>query len=182
MNQSELKQKMQKVLEFLEGEFSKIRSSRANTELISGIKVTAYGTEMPLTQLGTISVVDATLLAVQPYDKSVVGEIEKAIRNSNLGLNPVVDGTLIRIPLPPLSQERREEFVKIVKQKSEEAKISIRQIRHESMEDLDNAKKDGSVREDQYNQDKKVLQDIVDEFNKKVDELFKKKSDELMTI
>ena len=182
MKTENLKSKMQKTLDYLENELAKLRGSRASTELVADIKVKVYDSEMLMSQLGNISVVDATLITVQVYDKSIIAEVEKAIRSTDLGLNPVVDGSLIRIPLPPLSQERREEFVKLVKQKVEESKIALRKIRHDAMEQFEKEKKDGVLREDELEHDKNELQKLVDEFNKKFDSLFEKKSSELMKV
>ena len=178
----EVDKEFDKVISFFKNEITKIRSGRANPDLVADIKVSAYDSMMPLSQLANITVSDATLLVVQPWDKSLFDAIEKAIRESDNGLNPQRDGDIIRIPLPPLTQERREEYVKILKQKTEEARISVRQIRKDVLIDLENRKKEGLLSEDEEERMKKDLQKKVDDVNAQIEEISKQKEEELMSI
>lgn len=175
-------QQLQKVIGYLESELSKIRGNRANPDLLADLKVSAYDTKMPLNQLGTISIVDATLITVEPWDKNLIEEIEKTIRNSDLGLSPVVDKDQIKVPLPPLSEERRQEFVKVAKQKAEEAKVSVRHIRHELLSEREEAQKQGDITEDDLESVKREIQKAVDSANSSIEELFKNKEKELLTL
>lgn len=169
-------------IQFLENEFGKLRGNRANPDLLAEIMIEVYGTQMPLNQLATISVVDATLLIVEPWDKNNTEAIESAIRTSDLNLSPVVDKDVIKVPLPPLSQERREEFVKIAKKKAEEAKVSIRQTRHELMANAESQEKKGDITEDDLDQTKKEIQEAVDSTNDTVDKMLSEKENELLKI
>ncbi len=171
-----------KVIEFFKNEAAKIRSGRANPDLISDIQVSAYESIMPLNQLANITISDATLLVVQPWDKSLFDAIEKAIRESDLGINPQRDGDIIRLPLPSLTQERREEYVKILKQKAEEARISIRQVRKEALLDLDSRGESGDLSEDDVKRMEKELQKKVDDANARIEEITQKKEQELMSV
>ncbi|MBD3280860.1 ribosome recycling factor [Candidatus Dojkabacteria bacterium] len=171
-----------KAIDNLINELGKLRSGRASTDLVSDIKADAYGQKMPIEQLANINVVDATLLTVQPWDQTVTQEIEKAIRASDNGLNPSVDGDLIRIPLPPLTEERRKEYVKILKQKVEEARIRVRQIRQEIMNNIDEAEENGDMSEDEADRQRKLLQEKVDAVNGQIEELSEEKEKDLMTV
>jgi ribosome recycling factor len=172
----------QKAIDFFNQELSKIRSGRANPDLISGILVDAYSQKMPLSQLANINVADAGLLTVQPWDKSLVDNIVKAIEASDIGIAPLVDGDLIRLPLPALTQERREEYVKLLSKKTEEARISIRQIRKEVILWLEAEKAAGNLTEDDMKRDERELQQKVDAQNEKIDQLSKDKENELMQV
>jgi ribosome recycling factor len=177
---SSSKSKMQNSISFLEDEFRKIRAGRANPDMVKDIKVNAYNTSMPLEQLANISVADPRLLTVQPWDKTVVQEVVKALQESDLGINPIVDGNLIRLPLPQLTTEQREEYVKLAKQKTEEARVSIRQKRKDFLLELDKEK--SNMSEDEFKRMEKELQEVVDEMNKKIEELSEKKEQELLQI
>ncbi len=170
---------MQEAVSFLQESLQKVRAGRANPDLVKGIKVNAYNSQMPVEQLANINVADPTLLTVQPWDKSLVQEIVKAIQSSDIGITPSVDGDLIRLPIPPMTTERREEYVKLVKQKAEEARISIRQRRKDFLVDL--GKQEG-LSEDEVKRLEKQLQDIVDDMNDKVEEIGQAKEQELMQI
>jgi ribosome recycling factor len=172
----------QKAIQHLKDEFLKLRSGRANPDLVANINVEAYSQMMPLNQLANINVADPTLLVVQPWDKSLMDAVVKAIKLSGIGINPMVDHEIIRLPLPPLTQERREEYVKILGQKEEEARVQIRQVRKEILLDTEEkAKKDG-ISEDDTKRKEEELQKKVDQYNKQVEELAKAKETELMTV
>lgn len=169
-------------LEYLRKELSGIRAGRANPQLLEEIPVQAYGTTMKLMEVGTIAAPQPTLLTVTAWDASVIQDIEKAIRNSNLGLNPSVDGTTIRVAIPPLTEERRAEYVKVARSKGEECKVEIRKVRQEQRADWDQDKKDGVIGEDEHARLEKQLQDVVDKATATVDELIKEKEQDLMQV
>jgi len=173
-----MKLKFDKTLDHFSEELRKIRDSRANPEIIEDITVDVYGSKMPIKQLGNVSIVDPTLMVVSCWDKSIIEEVKKAIESSDTGLVPMIDGTNIKIPLPPMSQERREELVKLVKKIAEEARISIRNVRHELLDELETQ----NLSEDDKERNEKEIQKWVDEYNKKIDEELKSKENDLMTI
>lgn len=178
MNIAETRKKMQKTKDYFQDELSKIRGNRANPQLLEDIKVVVYGSRLPIKQLGTVNVVDPTLITVQCWDKSNADSVKKAIEESDLNVVPSVDGGLVRVPLPPLTKERREELVKVVKKLVEDAKVSIRRIRRDFLDLLEKE----SVSEDDLKRGKKQVQDLVHEFNKAIDDEFDKKQEELLTI
>ena len=145
---SDIGRRMEGALEVLQKEFAGLRTGRASISLLEPITVEAYGQPMPMDQVGTIGVPEARLLTIQVWDKGLVSSVEKAIRDSNLGLNPVSDGQLVRVPIPPLSEERRVELTKIAGRYTEEAKVAIRNVRRHAMDDLKKAEKDGNISED----------------------------------
>jgi ribosome recycling factor len=177
----EIRTKLREAVDHFHDELKKVRAGRANPELVKDIKVTAYSTQMPLEQLANINVADPTLIVVQPWDKTIVNDIVKAIQSSNVGITPSVDGDLIRLPIPPLTTERREEYVKLMKQKAEESKISIRQKRKDFLLELEQEKKNG-LSEDDFKRYEKDLQNIVDEMNKEIDNIAEAKEKELMQL
>jgi ribosome recycling factor len=170
------------VLDFLKEELKKIRSGRANVSLVDTIQVDAYGQRQDLKNLCNISIVDANLITLQPWDKSVVQNIVKAIQEANIGINPTQDGTIIRLPLPQLTEERRKEYVKLMKGIIEEAKVSVRNLRKDIMVGLDQQKKDGELPEDGYHRMTKKLQEMVDESNLTIDTMAQTKEEELMKV
>ncbi|WP_022847570.1 MULTISPECIES: ribosome recycling factor [unclassified Desulfurobacterium] len=174
--------RMKKSVDVLKSEFAGLRTGRASTVLVEDIKVDYYGTMTPIKQLAQISVPEATQIAIQPWDISVVPNIEKAIRNSDLGVMPQTDGNVIRINLPPLTEERRRELVKKAGKMAEQARIAIRNIRHELMKELDKMKKEGGISEDEIKRLKDELQKVTDKYVKQVDELLKKKEEEILTV
>jgi len=178
MNIGNAKARMQKTRDYLQGELAKLRGSRTNPQLVEEIKVNVYGSQLPIKQLATVNVVDPTLITVQCWDKNNVEEIKKAISESELNVSPSVDGNIIRVPLPALTEERREELVKIVKDLVEDAKISIKRVRREFLDSLLESKNS----EDELERGKKEIQKLVDEFNKAFDEEFERKQKELLTI
>ncbi|HIA47377.1 MAG TPA: ribosome recycling factor [Candidatus Hydrogenedentes bacterium] len=178
----EAEEKMGKSLESFQQEISHIRTGRASTGLLDGIEVETYGSKMPLNQLATISAPEARLLTIQPWDKSQIEPIEKAILASPLDLTPANDGTIIRLPMPELSEERRKEYVKVVGKLAEDARISIRNIRRTEMEAIKKGQKSGEIPEDDAHKLTDAIQKITDEHIGKVDKAFKAKDAEIMEV
>lgn len=174
----EVKEKMDKAIESYKGRIKTVRAGRANPSSLDGVAIDYYGTLTPLKQLATISVPEATQLLIKPFDKSCLKDIEKAIFESNLGYTPNNDGETIRIVIPALTEERRIELTKQVKKIAEDAKVSIRNARHDG---LDNAKK-LELPEDEEKGIEKEIQDLVSEYNKKIDLILKDKEQELLTV
>jgi ribosome recycling factor len=174
--------RMLKSLEQLGVELAKIRTGRANSSLIEGLEVSCYGAISPLSQVASITVEDARTLAVSPWDKSLIGDIEKAIMNSNLGLNPASQGDTIRIPLPPLSEERRKEFVKLAKSTGESSKISVRNIRRDMLEMIKVQVKDKDLTEDDEHRLKAEIQIVTDKIIEKIDSQVSEKETDLLKI
>ncbi|MBR1936522.1 MAG: ribosome recycling factor [Bacilli bacterium] len=170
--------KMDKAIENLEKRFATVRAGRANPSSLDGVMVEYYGSMTPLKQLATISVPEARQLLIKPFDKSSLGAIEKAILTSNLGYNPGNDGETIRIVIPELTEERRKELAKQVKAISEDCKVSIRNIRHEGLEEV----KKADLPEDIEKGMEKEIQDLVNDYNKKTEELLKRKEQDLLTV
>lgn len=170
------------LLEHFKTELIKLKSGRANPEMVAGIKVEAYGQSMPLEQLANINVVDPTLLAIQPWDKTLLAEIKKAVEIADIGIAPIVDSELIRLPIPPLTQERRLEYVKLLKQKTEEQKIRVRQLRKELLLEIEENEKKNGLSEDEKKRQEKELQERIDQINKEIDTISEEKEQELMKI
>jgi ribosome recycling factor len=175
-----LNTEMEKSLDSLKRDFSKVRTGRASISLLDGIKVDYYGTLTPLNQLATLSVPEPRLITIQPWDATVIKEIEKAIQKSDLGLTPVNDGKIIRVSIPPLTEQRRVELVKVIKKMAENCKVSIRNHRRDINEDLKRKKKDKEVSEDEFFKGQKEVQDITDDYIKKCDELTQTKEKEIL--
>jgi ribosome recycling factor len=178
----ETKRKMEKVLEAMSRDLSRVRTGRASVALLEGIKVDCYGTTMPIGQVASLAAPESRLLTVQPWDPTVLGDIEKAILKSDLGLNPVNDGKLIRLPIPALTTERRKELGKMVKKMGEEAKVALRNIRREANEQFKDLKKDKLLPEDDAHRGQEEVQKITDDFIKKVDAQAAEKEKEIMTF
>lgn len=176
----ETREKMAKSLTALENELKRVRTGRASQSLLDGIRVDYYGTVTPLNQMASISVPESRLVIVQPWDVSVIQEIEKAILKSDLGLTPSNDGKLIRISIPPLTEERRKELVKVVNKMAEDHKVAIRNIRRESNELLKGLKKDGDISEDDAFKAQDQVQNITDEHIKRIDGIYKEKEKEIL--
>ena len=174
--------RMKKAVEVLKGEFAGLRTGRASTVLVEDIKVDYFGSMMTIKQIAQISVPEANQIVIQPWDVSVVPNVEKAIRESDLGVQPQRDGNIIRIILPPLTEERRKELVKKAGKLAEQARIAIRNIRHEIMKELDKLKKEGGYSEDDIKRAKDELQKITDKYVKEVDNLLSRKEEEILTI
>lgn len=175
-------EKMDKAVEHVRNELVKIRTGKATTNLLDGIKVDYYGTPTPLIQLGNISTPDYHTITIQAWDKSAVPLIEKAVIGANLGLNPANDGTLIRIPIPALNEERRKEIVKLVKKFAEEGKVAVRNIRRDSIEHLKKAEKDEHSSEDERKHGETEVQKLTDKHIKDIDDLIVLKEKEIMEV
>jgi ribosome recycling factor len=173
-------EKMKKALESVTREFLEIRTGRASPALVEGLHIDYYGTLTLLKQLASISVPDAHLIAIQPWDPTAIPEIEKAIMKSNLGINPSNDGKLIRLSIPPLSKERRQELVKVVHDMAEEGRVSLRTIRRDAKEALEKLEKDKAIPEDDKFRGIDELQKLIDKYTGRVDELLKNKEKEIL--
>lgn len=176
---SELKGKMNKTVEVLKKEFKRIRTGRASTALLDGIRVDCYDTQMPIEQIASISAPESRLLTIQPWDKSIIGNIEKAILKSELGLTPMSDGKIIRISIPPLTEERRKELAKLCRKMAEESKIAIRNHRRDAKEMFKEMKNEKEMSEDDFHKAQKEVQEITDDFISKVDEITDQKEKEI---
>jgi ribosome recycling factor len=174
--------RMSKALENLRNELSKIRTGRASTALLDTVRVEAYGSEVPISQVANLSVSDAHTLSLQVWDKGLMGHVEKAIRSANLGLNPVNDGTMIRVPMPPLTEERRKEIVKLVKKFGEESKVAVRNIRRDAMEHLKKAEKAEHFSEDERKRGEDEVQKKTDLKTKEIDNIVAIKDKEVMAV
>ena len=179
---SDLRRRMEGAVDVLHKEFAGLRTGRASASLLEPIVVDAYGSEMPLSQVGTVGVPEPRLLTVQVWDKSVVKAVEKAIRESNLGLNPASDGQLVRVPIPPLTEERRVELTKVAGKYAEEARVAVRNVRRHGMDDLKHLEKDGKISKDEHRDFGEEIQGITDEFVKKIDETLESKDKEIMQV
>lgn len=174
--------RMNGAVEALSKEFGGLRTGRASTSLLEPITVTAYGAQMPMNQVGTVGVPEPRMLTVQVWDRSLVKAVEKAILESGLGLNPSVDGQLVRVPIPVLSEERRVELTKIAGKYAEEARIAVRNVRRHAMDALKRAEKDGEISEDEHRDYSELIQEATDQHIKKIDELFGTKEAEIMQV
>ena len=174
--------KMKKAYEFLEADFMTIRAGRANPHVLDKIKVDYYGTPTPIQQVGNITVPEARMIQIAPWEKSLIKPIEKAIQTSDIGINPSNDGKVIRLSFPPLTEDRRKELVKDISKRGEEAKVAIRNVRRDAMDDLKKLKKDNEITEDDQKNGEKKLQDITDSYIKQSEEIEKKKEQEILSI
>src|SRR5580704_1157712 len=182
MNLEQTKQKMDGAIEALKKEFGGLRTGRASTSLLDKIHVDAYGSPMPLNQVGTVAVPEPRLLTVQVWDAGLVKSVEKAIRDAGLGLNPQPDGQLVRVPVPELSQERRQELAKIAGKFAEQARVAVRNVRREAMDGLKKQKTDGKMSEDEQKTASDKVQKITDETIKKIDEALASKEKEITHV
>ncbi len=179
---SQIKQSMQQALALLEDDLRTLRPGRASSDLVASLPVSAYGSNAPLSSVASISANDQGQLIIAPWDKAVTGAVETAIRNSQLGFSVINEGAQLRLALPPLSQERRQEFVKIAGQKGEAARIKLRQIREDAIQVAKREKAAGTVREDELTRLTKDLNEQIDEFNGKVKSVVEQKEKELLSI
>ncbi|OAT85854.1 ribosome recycling factor [Desulfotomaculum copahuensis] len=178
----EAESNMKKTVEVVKREFASLRAGRATPALLEKIMVSYYGTPTPINQLANISVPEARLLVIQPWDKSVLPEIERAIMKSDLGINPASDGTVIRLAIPQLTQERRAELVKVVKKKAEEGRVAVRNIRRDTNEAVKQQQKNGDISEDELRRATDDIQKITDRFIKEIDGLVTEKEKEIMQV
>ena len=177
----DLKEQMEKTLQHLDYELGKIRAGKANPHVLDDVKVESYGALMPLNQVANISVPDPRTIAVKPWEKSMIAPIEKAIMMANLGLNPDNNGEMIRIMIPPLTEERRRDLAKLAKKTCEDARVAIRNIRRDAVEELKKMKKDG-LSEDMQKDKEADVQKVHDAFMKRVDDMFSAKEKDIMTV
>ncbi len=179
-DQNELKRRMDGAIAVLAKEFGGLRTGRANASLLEHVQVEAYGGTMPLNQVGNVSVPEPRMLSVKVYDKTLVKAVEKAISSAGLGLNPMADGDLVRVPIPDLSQERRVELSKVAKKYAEECRVAIRNVRRDGMDALKKMEKDGQISKDEHKKREDQIQKLTDEHVKKVDETVAAKEKEIL--
>lgn len=175
-------ERMKKAIQHLAHEFSTVRTGRASAAVLDEIKVEYYGGMMPVPQVATIKSPDPHLLVIEPWDKSLLGAVEKAIIASDLGLNPSNDGTVLRLPFPPLTEERRKELAKLCKQYAERAKVAIREVRHDVLKQLERSEHDAEISEDDLHRSETEVQKLVDAHVKDIDEILKRKEHEIMEV
>jgi ribosome recycling factor len=178
----ELKVNMEKAIRAFEKSLNKVRTGRASLSLLDGIKVEYYGVPTPLNQVATLSVPESRLILISPWDNSIIGNIEKAIQKSDLGLTPTSDGKLIRLSIPPLTEERRKELVKVVRRLSEECKINLRNVRREANDQLKTLKKDNDISEDEFYAYQEEVQEVTDKYIETADSIVISKEKEIMEI
>lgn len=178
----DLNESIEKATDALRRELAKIRTGRANPDILDSLRVDYYGTPTPLKQMATISVPEPRMITVKPFDRSTIGAIEKAIIVGDLGLNPSNDGELIRIPLPPLTEERRKELVKVARKVGEDAKVAIRRARHDAKDMIDAFEKDGDVGADEAERSRKELEEIVKAASARVDQIVAEKEKDILVI
>jgi ribosome recycling factor len=179
---ADAKDRMDKSIESLKNDFNTIRTGRASSSLFDKIKVEYYGTPTPLNQVATISVPEARLVVIQPWDPTVLNEIEKGIQKSELSLNPSNDGKVIRINIPPLTEERRKEYVKMAKNMAEQARVAVRNIRRDANDSIKKQEKDGDLTEDQAKKGLDDIQEMTDKHIEKIDSVLEEKEKEIMEI
>jgi ribosome recycling factor len=173
---------MNKAIDSFKRDLQKIRTGRANTAMLDGIKVDYYGTPTPVNQVATVQVVDARLITVKPWEKNMIPIIDKAIRASDLGINPVSDSELVRLPIPPLTAERRRDLAKVVKKQSEEARVAVRSARRDAMDMLKDAEKEKQITEDERKGGEKRVQDLTDKYVAMIDDISSSKEKEIMEL
>lgn len=173
---------MKKAVDSFKRDLQKIRTGRANTSMLDGIKVDYYGTPTPVNQVATVQVVDARLITIKPWEKSMLQVIDKAIRASDLGINPMADSELVRLPIPPLTQERRKELAKVVGKQTEEARVAVRSARRDAMDMVKDAEKDKQITEDERKNGEKKIQDLTDKYIQMIDDIAKAKEKEIMEL
>lgn len=181
-NVEDARKRMDEALEALRREFATVRTGKATPALLDTVRVEAYGSKMPLNQVATVSTPEPSMLVVQPFDKSLLQEIERGIQSADLGLNPANDGNIIRVPIPPLNEERRKEYVKLLHKMAEEGRISIRHARRTVREEIQKLVKEHEIGEDEGRRREDALDKLTQDQSEKIDELLKKKEEEVMAI
>ncbi len=179
---SDAEQGMNKAVDSFKRDLQKIRTGRANTAMLDGIKVDYYGTPTPVNQVATVQVVDARLITVKPWEKNMIAVIDKTIRASDLGINPVADSELVRLPIPPLTQERRKELAKVVGKQTEEARVAVRSARRDAMDMIKDAEKDKQITEDERKKGETKVQELTDKFIGQIEDIAKAKEKEIMEL
>lgn len=178
----ELERKMKSALEVLHKEFGGLRTGRASASLLEPLVVDAYGTQMPITQVATLGVPEPRMLSVQVWDRALAKAVERAIKESGLGLNPIVEGQVMRIPIPALTEQRRQELSKIAARYAEEARVALRNVRRHSMDELKKAEKDSKISQDEHRDFSGTVQTLTDEYVKQVDRALAQKEGEIMQV
>ncbi len=181
-DKKDLERRMDGAISSLQTELQGLRTGRASINLLDSVQVSAYGSMMPLNQVGSVSVMDARMIGVNIWDKGLVGAADKAIRESGLGLNPVVDGQTLRIPIPPLNEERRIDLTKVAGKYAESARVAVRNVRRDGMDALKKMEKDGDISEDEHRSLTDEVQKLTDSFVGKVDDALKNKEAEIMQV
>ena len=176
------KRRMEAALEAIRRDFATVRTGKATPALLDTVRVDAYGSKMPINQVSTVSTPESTLLVVQPFDKTLIGEIEKAIMSADLGLNPANDGNVIRVPIPPLNEERRKEYVKVLHKMAEDGRISIRHARRLVRDEIHDLIKEHEIGEEEGRRREESVEKLTHEYSDKIDDLLKKKEEEVMAI
>jgi len=176
----DVEKKMEGIIDFFKKEISALRAGRASISLLEGILVDYYGTKMPINQIATVTIPQPQLIVIQPWDKNMLQEITKAIQSSNIGLNPLVDSNVIKVPVPPLSEERRQELVKILQRMGEEAKIEIREIRRKGNDEMKKSEKDKLITEDDMHKGIEKIQKTTDKFVEEIDKRIEEKSKDIL--
>jgi len=182
LDMNDLKRRMDGAINALKGEFASLRTGRASTSLLEHVQVNAYGSKMPINQVGTVSVPEPRLLSVQVWDQSLVQAVEKAIRESSLGLNPQTEGNVIRVPIPELSQERRKELTRVAHQYAEQARVAVRNVRRDGMDMLKKLEKEHKISEDEHHSLADEVQELTNKYIKEIDDLLAKKDEEIMQV
>lgn len=178
----EAREQMERAVEATRREFSTVRTGKATPALLDTVRVEAYGSKMPINQVGTVSAPEPRMLVVQPWDKGLIGAIEKAVRSAELGLNPVNDGNVIRIPIPPLTEERRRELVRLVHKLAEEGRVAVRHARQEANKDIKRRQQAHEVSEDEARRQLDEVQKLTDQYIARIDELLQAKEQEVMEV
>ena len=173
---------MERALESLRRDFTGVRTGKASPGLLDTVRVEAYGSQVPLNQVGTVSAPEPRLLTIQPWDRSLIKAIEKGLQESDLGLNPSNDGSMIRIPIPALTEERRREYVKLLHKMAEEGRVSMRQARKDANDEIKQRQKDGELSEDEARREQDEVQKVTNQYVEKVDDLLKRKEAEVMEV
>lgn len=179
---SRYKDRMDKAIAALKEEFGSLRTGRASASLLDQVMVDAYGSSVPINQVGAVSVPEPRSISVSIWDRGLVVSVEKAIRNSGLGLNPVVDGQSLRVPIPPLTEERRKDLAKLAGKYAEQQKVAVRNVRRDANDDLKKAEKDGAIAQDEHRKMETEIQKFTDEAIKRIDEVLKTKEQEIMQV
>ncbi len=178
----QVKQQMEQTLEAVRREFSTVRTGKANVAILDTVRVEAYGSSLPLNQVATVSTPESSLIVVQPFDASLIGEVEKGILQADLGLNPSNDGQIVRVPAPPLNEERRKEYVRVLNRMAEEGRVSLRHARREGNDEVKAKIKEGELSDDEGRRNLDEIQKLTDRFTKAIDELLEAKEGEVMKV
>ena len=178
----EAKRRMENAVEAVRREFTGVRTGKATPQLLDTVRVEAYGSHVPLNQVATVSAPEPRLLVVQPWDRSMIGPVEKALQTSDLGLNPSNDGKVVRVPIPALTEERRKEYVRLLHKMTEEGRVAVRQARKDANDEIKHRQKDGEISEDEARREQDEVQKLTDRYIHQMDDLLKHKEAEVMEV